>query len=298
MIDLRSIRYLRVGTPDLDEASAFATNVLGLEAAGVERGMAYFRSDDRDHTICYVEGPPNHHVTAFEVSESADLQAIGAEIERSGRPVRQGTPGERQQRRVEDFITFDDPSGNTIEIVWRPRQGTRRYFPARDAGITGFSHIGLKSTDLVRDERFWTRVLNARVSDWIGSAPFLRINEVHHSVVLFPSAAGGIQHINHQVESLDDVMRSYYHLRDQRGIRIVFGPGRHLLSGAVFVYFEALDGMVYEYSAGVKHITDEAAYIPRQYPVSNESLCMWGSKPNFEASSGGFDLQATASASA
>jgi 2,3-dihydroxy-p-cumate/2,3-dihydroxybenzoate 3,4-dioxygenase len=280
MIDLRRIRYLRVGTPDLDEATAFATTVLGLEPAGRERGMAFFRSDDRDHTICYVEGDPNQHVSAFEVSESADLQAIAAELERAGRPVRQGTSAERQVRRVEDFIAFEDPSGNALEIVWRPHHGTHRYFPSRDAGITGFSHIGLRSTDVKRDEAFWTRVLNARVSDWIGAAPLLRVNEVHHTIALFPSDRPGIQHINHQVAAWDDVMRSWYLLRDKPGTRIVFGPGRHTSSGATFLYFEGLDGMVYEYSCGVMLIHDEATYVPRQFPFTAEAFCMWGGKPD------------------
>jgi 2,3-dihydroxy-p-cumate/2,3-dihydroxybenzoate 3,4-dioxygenase len=280
MIDLRNIRYVRIGTPDLGEATAFATTILGLEPAGRERGMAYFRSDERDHTICYVEGDPAQHVTAFDVSENADLHAIAAELERAGHRVRQGTAAEREARRVLDYIAFTDPSGNPIEIVWRAQHGTRRYFPARDAGITGFSHIGLRTTDAPRDEKFWTRIVGARVSDWIGDAPLLRINAVHHTLALFPSTYAGVQHINHQVASIDDVMRSWYFVREQRGLRVVFGPGRHATSGAVFLYFEGLDGMIYEYSSGVDIITDEAAHVPRSFPFTAESFCQWGAKPD------------------
>ena len=280
MIDLRNIRYVRVGTPDLGEATNFATKILGLEPAGRERGMAYFRSDERDHTICYFEGDPARHVTAFEVAESADLQAIAAEIERGGFPVHHGTADERDVRRVLDFIAFDDPSGNAIEIVWRAQHATRRYFPTRDAGITGFSHIGLRTTNAPRDERFWTRLIGARVSDWIGDAPLLRINEVHHTLALFPSSYAGVQHINHQVASFDDVMRSWYFVREQRGLRVVFGPGRHATSGAVFLYFEGLDGMIYEYSSGVTIIEDESKHIPRSFPFTAEAFCQWGAKPD------------------
>ena len=279
MIDLRNIRYVRIGTPDLGEATSFATKILGLEPAGRERGMAYFRSDERDHTICYVEGDPTQHTTAFDVSESADLPAIAAEVERAGHPVHQGNPGECAARRVLDYIAFADPSGNPIEIVWRAQHATRRYFPTRDAGITGFSHIGLRTTDAPRDEAFWTRILGARVSDWIGDAPLLRINDVHHTVALFPSTYAGVQHINHQVASIDDVMRSWYFVREQRGLRVVFGPGRHCTSGAVFLYFEGLDKMIYEYSSGVDIITDEAAHVPRSFPFNAEAFCQWGSKP-------------------
>jgi len=280
MIDLRRIRSVRVGTPDLDEATAYATSILGLQPAGRERGMAYFRSDDRDHTICYVEGHPSEHVTAFEVAESADLDAIAAQLERLGTPARLGRPDECEQRRVRAFLAFSDPTGNAFELVWRAQMSPRRYFPSRDAGITEFSHIGLRTTDAPRDEAFWTGVFNARVSDWIGDAPLLRINPVHHTLALFPSTYAGIQHINHQVVSIDDVMRSWYFVREQRGCRVVFGPGRHVTSGAVFLYFEGLDGMVYEYSTGVMTIEDEASYVPRQFPFTAEAFCAWGAKPD------------------
>jgi 2,3-dihydroxy-p-cumate/2,3-dihydroxybenzoate 3,4-dioxygenase len=109
----------------------------------------------------------------------------------------------------------------------------------------------------------------------------MRINTVHHTLALFPSTFAGVQHVNHQVEDIDDIMRSYYFLKE-KGVRIVFGPGRHATSGAVFLYFEGPDGMVYEYSTGVRHISaaEEATHRPRQFPFSPESFCMWGSRPD------------------
>src|SRR2546429_5264649 len=103
----------------------------------------------------------------------------GAEIEKAGHPVRYGTKDECELRRVQQLLAFKDPTGNKIEIVVRPFHGGERYFPARDAGITHFSHIGLRTSDAPRDETFWTRLLNARVSDWIGDAPLLRVNTIH-----------------------------------------------------------------------------------------------------------------------
>jgi 2,3-dihydroxy-p-cumate/2,3-dihydroxybenzoate 3,4-dioxygenase len=123
-------------------------------------------------------------------------------------------------------------------------------------------------------------VLGARVSDRIGPAALLRIDEVHHKVALFPAARPGVQHINHQLAEIDDVMRSWYRLRRQK-VPIVFGPGRHPTSGAVFLYFRGPDGMVFEYSTGVRLITaaQEHAYRPRQFPFEPESFCMWGAVP-------------------
>lgn len=277
-IALTNLRYVRLGTRDVGAAAAFATSVLGLQWAGEDNGSIYLRSDDRDHTLVYVPGDPADHTIGFELANEQALDAAAGALDKAGYAVQRGTAAECEQRRVGAYVTFKEPSGARIELVARPWNSGRRYVAARDAGITGFSHVGLFSTSPRRDERFWTETCNARVSDWIGPAPLLRIDPVHHRIALFPASRHGVQHINHQVESIDDVMRAYYFLRD-KGINIRFGPGRHPTSGAVFLYFEGPDGMTFEYSTGVRLIEDEANYRPRQLPFAEESFCMWGARP-------------------
>jgi 2,3-dihydroxy-p-cumate/2,3-dihydroxybenzoate 3,4-dioxygenase len=278
MIDLQDVSYVRLGTRDLEGATHFAVDYLGLEIAERHKTALYFQSDERAHTLCYFEGDPTDQAVAFEVCDKSDLDAAAAQLESLGHAVKVGTAGEAAMRHVKGFIAFKDPSGNGIELVYRPSHSGKRYHGSRDAGITSFSHVGLCSTDTVRDEAFWTTVCNARVSDRIGDAPLLRIDEVHHSIALFPSPQPGIQHINHQVETGDDVMRSYHFLKD-RNVRMVFGPGRHPTSSARFLYFEGPDGMVFEYSSGVRSIADELLYRERQYPFDPKGFCHWGAKP-------------------
>jgi 2,3-dihydroxy-p-cumate/2,3-dihydroxybenzoate 3,4-dioxygenase len=124
-------------------------------------------------------------------------------------------------------------------------------------------------------------LLGARVSDRIGVAPLLRIDAVHHKIALFPANRSGVQHVNHQVESIDDLMRAFY-LLQRSGVKIVFGPGRHPTSGACFLYFQGPDGLVYEYSTGVRMIgpEEDAAHLPRQFPMAPESFCQWGAVPD------------------
>ncbi len=111
-----------------------------------------------------------------------------AELERLGHPVRLGTAKEAELRRVKSFIALQGPDRQQHRArCRRPAMSSRRYHGERDAGITGFSHIGLCTTDAARDEAFWTKVCNARVSDRIGDAALLRIDEVHHTIALFPT---------------------------------------------------------------------------------------------------------------
>ena len=278
MIRLLDVSYVRLGTHDLEAAARFAVDYLGLEVSEHRKATVCFKSDAREHTLCYFEGNPADQAVAFEVRDQDELAFAASELERLEHAVHGGTESEAAARHVKGFIAFKDPSGNRIELVYRPERSGRRYHGGRDAGVTGFSHVGLCSSDVGRDEQFWTSVCNARVSDQIGDAPLLRIDEVHHSIALFPSERTGIQHINHQVETGDDVMRSYHFLRE-KGVPITFGPGRHPSSSARFLYFEGPDGMVFEYSSGVKSIADELLYRERQFPFDPEGFCHWGAKP-------------------
>jgi 2,3-dihydroxy-p-cumate/2,3-dihydroxybenzoate 3,4-dioxygenase len=281
MIRLNDLRYVRMGTPDPAAAAEYAQKILGLELVRREAGALYLRGDGRDHTLVYFQGSPSDHSTGWQVADRAALSVAATDLESHGIAVQAGTRAESEQRHVADLVWFTDPSGNRHELVVGPNESGKPFAPSRDCGVWSFSHIGLRTTNAARDEAFWTTVMGARTSDRIGDAALLRIDEVHHKIALFPSRHAGVQHVNHQVHGVDDVMRSYYFLREN-GVRIVFGPGRHPTSGAVFLYFEGPDGMVYEYSTGVRLIKpeEEATYRPRQFPFAPESFCMWGSRPD------------------
>lgn len=281
MVDIHDIRYVRIGSDDLDTSVRFAVEMLGLELMERDANRAYLRGDDRDHNICYTKGRGSGQMTGWEVASMDQLDKAAAELEAAGVSVRAGTAEERELRRVRGMIVVSDPSGNVLEIVARPNASGRRHFPSRDAGITHFSHVGMHTKNASVDEAFWVQNLGAKISDWIGDAPLMRINEVHHNVALFPSGKVGIQHVNFQVEGIDDIMRSFYYLQD-RNVKIVFGPGRHPTSGARFLYFQGPDDIIYEYSTGVRLITaeDEKTYVPRSFPAVPSSFCMWGSKPD------------------
>ena len=150
MINLREIRYVRLGTADLEGAITYANRILGLPLVRREGKAVYFRSDYRDHTLVYFEGDSKDHTAAFEVDSHTELDAACAQLDALKVRVHAGSAVECEQRHVDAFFNFRDPSGNSIDLVVRPHQSSVRYLATRDAGITGFSHIGLRSTDPVR----------------------------------------------------------------------------------------------------------------------------------------------------
>ncbi len=277
MITLTDIAYVRSGVADLDAAVAFATDIVGLElAAQTELGVAHLRADARHHCLALVEGASGIIASAFTVADSDALALAETELEHSGFTVRRGSPEEARSRRVREFIGFDDPFGNRLELVSQQEMITRPVNFARTAGITEFGHLCLDAPDVHEAYRFWNTRFNARVSDWIGDgACLMRIDPVHHKLAVFKGDEPGLCHMNFQVETIDDVFRNW-HFLVEHGVTIEQGPGRHPQSTAVFLYFLGPEGFTYEYSFGVRRIEDEATWVPRTFdPTEPGSIDMW-----------------------
>jgi 2,3-dihydroxy-p-cumate/2,3-dihydroxybenzoate 3,4-dioxygenase len=277
MITLTDIAYVRSGVADLDTAARFATEIVGLErAAPTEIGVAHLRADHRHHCLALVEGPSGVISSGFSVADSDALAAAETELERSGIAVRRGSAEEARSRRVREFVAFDDPFGNRLELVSQQENITRPVAFTRPAGITEFGHLCLDAPDVHEAYRFWSTRFNARVSDWIGDgACLMRIDPVHHKLAVFRGDQPGLCHMNFQVSSIDDVFRSWHFLLEH-GVEIEMGPGRHPQSTAIFLYFLGPEGFTYEYSFGVRRIEDEAAWRPRTFdPDEAGSIDMW-----------------------
>ncbi|MGH9251023.1 MAG: VOC family protein [Acidimicrobiales bacterium] len=277
MITLTDIAYVRSGVTDMDAAARFATEIVGLELAPpTEIGIAHLRADHRHHCLALVEGRSGVISSGFTVADSDALAAAETELERAGFAVHRGAGEEARSRRVREFIAFDDPFGNRVELVSQQETIARPVEFTRSAGITEFGHLCLDAPDVHEAYRFWNTHFNARVSDWIGDAACLmRIDPVHHKLAVFRGDEPGLCHMNFQVASIDDVFRNWHFLLEH-DVEIEMGPGRHPQSTAIFLYFQGPEDFTYEYSFGVRRIDDEAAWTPRTFdPDEIGSIDMW-----------------------
>jgi catechol 2,3-dioxygenase len=117
--------------------------------------------------------------------------------------------------------------------------------------IRKLGHVVIQVRDLERSMKFYTEVLNFRVSDRNPEgAVFLTSVGDHHTVALFPSAgeaaetpskqAVRLHHFAMEVGSIDELfeIRSYL---QQRGVPVVF-EGRHRFGGHTSLEFLDPDG--------------------------------------------------------
>jgi len=266
--------YVRLAVTEPQAAAAFATEILGLQHVPNKLEPFLFRSDERYHTLCLAAGTARSSI-GIEISGEPEFDRIAAALTGSGFLAREASADECAQRFVRRALIVEDATGNEIDLVLRPAQSGRRYFPSRDSGITGLQSVGLRSREIKDDLEFWTTVLGAKVTDRVGEVTYLGIDQKHHRVVLYPSERAGLVYVSYGVESMDAVMQNNYFVQE-RQIKIVHGPGREPASDQIFLRFAGPEGYVFSYNYGLKDI--EPHHRPRQFTLEASSLCEWGSE--------------------
>jgi 2,3-dihydroxy-p-cumate/2,3-dihydroxybenzoate 3,4-dioxygenase len=266
--------YVRLAVNQPQVAATFATEILGLQHVPNQLEPFLFRSDERYHTLCLATGTQRSSI-GIEIASEAELDRVAEALARDGFSAHEATTAECAQRFVRRALIVEDATGNTIDLVLRPAMSGRRYFPSRDAGISGLQSVGLRSRSIKDDLKLWTTILGARVTDRVGEVTYLAIDQKHHRVALYPSDKAGLVYVGYGVESMDAVMQNKYFVQE-RQIKIVHGPGREPASGQMFLRFAGPEGYVFSYGYGLKDIG--AGHRPRQFTAEASSLCEWGSE--------------------
>jgi len=176
--------------------------------------------------------------------------------------------------------TTVDPDGHILALTYgfTPLEDPVHY--TRELRVVGLGHVLLTVADTQRAHDFYTGVLGFRLSDWVNIDEhvrlcFLRCNERHHSLAFAPCMPGKsprLQHVMFEVQSLDDVMRSYHFLR-LHNAPIGMGPGRHPNCQTVHVYVQTPGGFAVELGWGHRRLDD--THEPIVYPAGTP-VDVWG----------------------
>lgn len=272
-----SVCYARHAVSEPQASARFVADIFGLQRVADQDGELCFRSDDRFRTIGLSHDRSDGASIGIEVWDDAALQEIGERLRANGFAARPATAEACRRRHVQSALLAEDASGNRIDFVTRPTRSGRRYFPPRDAGIVGFQGVGLRSTDHARDLVFW-RLTGAEVTDWVGDIAYLRIDDLHHRIALYPSRRNGLLYAAFEVESLDQIMQNNYFMQENQ-VKIVQGPGRESASHQIFLHVEGPDGLIFSYVTGMAKASEKVRPA-RQFPRTATSLCNWGSEAN------------------
>lgn len=291
MTDLKSLGYITVSTSDIDRWRHFAFGVLGFaEGKGPDPSALYLRMDERAARIIVVPGESDRVLTiGWEVRDHAALERVTAALDRAGVAFKQLSVDEAGARRVEEVITFEDPSGTTLEVFHGAvldHSPVITPFGAKFVtGDQGLGHVVVPATDPNAMFDFYTDVLGFR-SRGAFRVPlpkefgpvrvrFLGINERHHSLAICPAShlgAPGLVHLMVEVDTLDAVGQALDRVNAD-GFPLSSTLGRHTNDKMVSFYVRAPGDWDIEFGTDGMRV-DETYYTAEEITADS----YWGHK--------------------
>lgn len=277
--------YVRLRCPDLGKSKAFYRDLVGLTLAREDAGSAWLRCSDKPHDLVLEAGAEaGISGIGFELESDADLTRAHGIAERLGLAPEWRDQAGCAAMRVARSLLFSDPVTG-IEIDFYTGQAIET--APLDGPITQIvrlGHVVLNVADLGASHSFWVDEMGFAVSDRVeGVAEWLRCwpNPLHHSLALLQSGTktNTYHHVNFMVTDVDDIGKAMNRMKGA-DVPIVFGPGRHLPSTSIFLYFLDPDGNTTEYSFGMELFEEDGARGPRELEHKAEVMDIWGSKPD------------------
>ena len=289
---LRSLAYLRIEATDIPAWREFGLKVLGMiEGKGTDDNALYLRMDDFPARLVIVPGEHDRlSASGWETANAAELQDVRARLDAAGVPYKEGSADEIADRRVDELIRFDDPSGNTLEVFHGAALEHRRvvspYGHRFVTGEQGLGHVVLSTKDDEAALHFYRDVLGFRLRDSMRLPPqlvgrpadgapawlrFFGCNPRHHSLAFLPMPTpSGIVHLMVEVADADDVGLCLDRAL-RRKVPMSATLGRHVNDLMLSFYMKTPGGFDVEFGCEGRQVHDDD-WIARE----STAVSLWG----------------------
>ncbi len=244
--------HVDVTVTDLDLATAYYTEVMGMLVSGRDEDSVYLKCwDEADHHSLRLAYAPRVglDLMAFKVEHEDDLADLENAVSRYGFPVQRISKGESVGQG--ESIRFATPSGHTMELV-RDVERVGGVLPKINPppfaqGIPGIApprmdHLLVTAEEVGEATTFYTEVLGFRVTEQLldGNGhqigTWMERSHSPHDLAVVTGPNGGLHHFAYWLDDWDHVRRSADILA-YNGIQIDVGPTRHGITRGTTIYF-------------------------------------------------------------
>ena len=282
------LRFARLGychlyCSDLARSVAFYRDIVGLAVAADDGRIARLCCSEKPFDLLLEQAEaPGFAGTGFELESGTDLDMAFALLDELGGVPRWADPDDCHKLAVARALQFSDPISGLAVTFYNDQTASGIPFHPRLAKIERLGHLVINVADKAKAHQFWVEQLGFVRSDNVeGVVEWLRAwpNPLHHSLALVSTTTNSLHHINFMVSDIDDIGQAMNRMKDA-GVPIVYGPGRHLPSTSIFLYFLDPDGNTAELSFGMELFGDNNARAARELEHKAEVMDIWGSKPD------------------
>jgi catechol 2,3-dioxygenase-like lactoylglutathione lyase family enzyme len=289
MIRVKKISHAVYETPDVAGQAAYYTEVLGLSEVAKADGTVYLGGKIDPHSVVLKNGAQPRCVgIGFQLAAGEDLAAFGKQVAKHGIKVATATDPEPG---IAKAISFDDYKGTRL-TVFAPKELSHRGYTGKGIEPHKLGHIAFHVADVKACTDWYCEVLGLRVSDWMADFfSFLRCDRDHHTINLI----GTGQNLHHHTAF---ELRDWGHMQtacdflSKKGLKIIWGPGRHGIGHNLFTYHRGPNGLITELFCELDQIADDeiGLFEPRPWhrdnpqmtkvwPKGPESANLWGPPP-------------------
>jgi len=279
-------RYAKLGhvelnVTDLDRSHRFYEEVVGLQFVGTgASGELQFRCDVEHHSISlHRAAHAGLKRVGLMLEDHAQFKELERRLKRADVPWQVVPQYECRVRKTLRAIRIFEPHTAAILEFYVRSEDTQRPFLSKETKIQRLGHVVFNVLDTSSTVGFWRDVLNFSESDSIGEAvTFMRCfpNPYHHGVAFGRSTKQSLHHVNFMVAEIDDIGKASSRFR-AANVPVVFGPGRHVASDSVFLYFLDPDGITLEYSFGMEEFEEAYPREARALRPGPKIIDSWGS---------------------
>lgn len=281
MIRFKRLGYVALNVTQLAPSVAFYRDVVDLNLTDAADNLAFLRCSGNHHDVAlYQNDMPGLARVSFELESPDGFDAARDALAAKGVDTVLVGADEAARLRLGRAFRFRDPAGTQIEIYDKMGPAPGAYKP-HAIKIQRLGHCVVGTPNFEETVEFYLSTLNFKASDQIdGVMVFMRCfpNPFHHSFGIAKRPKHALHHVNFMVSDIDDIGIGRNRLL-ARDINIAFGPGRHMPSGSIFLYYNDPDGLMVEYSYGMEEFPEMGDRAPRQLPRDPKVLDMWGGRP-------------------
>jgi catechol-2,3-dioxygenase len=262
------LHHLHFGSPDPSELARFYARAMDMSVEQSADGSWMLRGPAR-HVQISIGSPKTLIGAGFAVRDEDSLEGLKLYALKNGL-----TPVACANGIFRDgAFSVTDPDDNVITFgLARSERDMRRGLRAP------LQHLTLATRNVQAIEDFYAGGLGFGVSDRIRDARgklmtcFMRGNHEHHNLACFYQDRQGIDHHSYEAGEWDTI-RDWADRLAERGIQLMWGPGRHGPGNNLFIFIEDPDGNWIEISAELEIIHDRPT---KEWAHGERALNLWG----------------------